>query len=452
MKEYFDYQFEIIHFYWLRGFLIKTNRNEDPTWLNSIWSRLSKYPYINSTIYLENPSYPWDIFYMFTNDNLHMNIEDIISYIGEDEIANLVKTKILRTKHYHRWKYFCGLSKVKLSIIRKYKKLPWCFEGLSSNPNIDIEFIRENIDKNWFWVVLSLHRNITIEFVLENLDKRWGWSYLTSNPSIKLDDIISNKHLPWDYGNCGILDRNGEVDMNFVKQHPDLPWDYDTLPAMLDLEDIENHSDINWNYEYISNNQNISFDFFKRNINKFLYPKDLVTFAVFSLVGDTKEIFDYFIENESLVKYVNILLMNPIHKIEDIMIYKNHINLHLLSAKNDFNPSILEELEDITDSIRFDWETITKNKNFSIEYIKKNQKYHWSKLSINQNPNITFKQIENEEESKKLGIILPYLYEYKNDFEYEKKKIIENYIIQKMNVHHELIHRLGSPDIYFHLS
>ena len=294
MKEYFDYQFEIIHFYWLRGFLIKTNRNEDPTWLNSIWSRLSKYPYINSTIYLENPSYPWDIFYMFTNDNLHMNIEDIISYIGEDEIANLVKTKILRTKHYHRWKYFCGLSKVKLSIIRKYKKLPWCFEGLSSNPNIDIEFIRENIDKNWFWVVLSLHRNITIEFVLENLDKSWGWSYLTSNPSIKLEDIISNKHLPWDYGNCGILDRNGEVDMNFVKQHPDLPWDYDTLPAMLDLEDIENHPDINWNYEWICRNQNIPFDFFKRNINKFLYPIDLVKFAVFSLVGDTKEIFELF--------------------------------------------------------------------------------------------------------------------------------------------------------------
>jgi hypothetical protein len=234
--------------------------------------------------------------------------------------------------------------------------------------------------------------------------------------------------------------------MSFVKSYPDLPWDYESLASFLEIEDIENHSEISWNYEYIARNPNITFDFVLKNIHIFIDIKYSFFDIVMRLKGNTREILDFFQNNNDLSMFMNILYLNPEYSIQELIKCPN-VHLSLLSQRADFNTNILEKIEDYRN---LDWETITFNKNITIDYIKQNQRYFWDKSSIHKNPNITMKQIENEEECSNLGIRLLYLYKNKNIFEYEKKNIIEENIMKKRNLHHELIQYLYSPDSYFH--
>jgi len=52
---------------------------------------------------------------------------------------------------------------------------------LSTNPNITIEFVKENLNLSWNWRSLSLNPNITFDYIKENLDKDWNWDYFIFN-------------------------------------------------------------------------------------------------------------------------------------------------------------------------------------------------------------------------------------------------------------------------------
>jgi hypothetical protein len=61
-------------------------------------------------------------------------------------------------------------------------KIDWCW--LSSNSNINVNIIKENINKPWNWRSLSCNPNITLQFVKENLDKPWNWNLLMIHRNI----------------------------------------------------------------------------------------------------------------------------------------------------------------------------------------------------------------------------------------------------------------------------
>ena len=44
------------------------------------------------------------------------------------------------------------------SIIQNNPDLPWnYYHGVSENPNLTIDFIQDNIDKDWKWSEISCH-------------------------------------------------------------------------------------------------------------------------------------------------------------------------------------------------------------------------------------------------------------------------------------------------------
>lgn len=127
----------------------------------------------------------------------------------------------------------------KLSDLKKYRNFPWEWYGLipprhnglnrvgiSNNPNINMKFVLENLDKNWDWVSLSGNENaITIQDIENNINLAWDWltvvdrsdltidfvdkhvdrecpplwERITRNISITKEDIIKYSHFPWDW-------------------------------------------------------------------------------------------------------------------------------------------------------------------------------------------------------------------------------------------------------------
>ena len=58
-----------------------------------------------------------------------------------------------------------------MEFIEKYPDKPWCWEGISENPNITMEIIEGNPDKPWEWYYISQNPNITMEFIEKYIDK-----------------------------------------------------------------------------------------------------------------------------------------------------------------------------------------------------------------------------------------------------------------------------------------
>jgi hypothetical protein len=77
---------------------------------------------------------------------------------------------------------------------------------------------------------MSMNPNLTLDFVLANLDKNWKWHSISNHP---------------------------KVTVKFVEQHPEVPWDYNALSlnANMTAAFIERNSDKQWNWYYLSFNE-----------------------------------------------------------------------------------------------------------------------------------------------------------------------------------------------------
>ena len=64
---------------------------------------------------------------------------------------------------------------------KKEKIGSWSAHEVSINPNITMEIIENNLDKNWNWRYVSGNPNLTIDFVKAHLDKPWSWKFISFN-------------------------------------------------------------------------------------------------------------------------------------------------------------------------------------------------------------------------------------------------------------------------------
>ena len=94
------------------------------------------------------------------------------------------------------WCYLSRHPNITFDIIKEYPEKPWDWFGLSCNPNITWDIIQENLDRLWSWSELSSNPNITWDIIQENLDKPWNWIAISCNPNIlKLPDDFKIKYI-----------------------------------------------------------------------------------------------------------------------------------------------------------------------------------------------------------------------------------------------------------------
>ena len=117
-----------------------------------------------------------------------------------------------------------------MEMIERYPDKPWCWSGISNNPNI------------------------TMEIIDKYPDKPWNWSGISSNPNLTMDIIekYPNKPLHW---YCWIS-RNPNLTMEIIEKYPDKPWDWDRISSNpnLTIEMIEKHLDKPWDWNVIASN------------------------------------------------------------------------------------------------------------------------------------------------------------------------------------------------------
>ena len=60
-------------------------------------------------------------------------------------------------------------------------------------------FIKFVLDKPWDWYGLSINPNITMNDVKNNPDKPWNYIWLSSNPNVTMNDVKNNPDKPWNW-------------------------------------------------------------------------------------------------------------------------------------------------------------------------------------------------------------------------------------------------------------
>lgn len=179
---------------------------------------LSLNPNITWEIIINNPNKPWDWCYLAANPNITWDLM----------YENLGVTSIWETrKILHILGIYC-----KFSVLKSFVKRPvdtikiiidglrrWKWETYSFNPNVTFEFmcshphikwdyyyiskfvpinhVMANPHIDWSYYKLSSNANLTLDYVKNNIDKKWHWNAISANAGIKWNDVIENYHLPW---------------------------------------------------------------------------------------------------------------------------------------------------------------------------------------------------------------------------------------------------------------
>ena len=65
--------------------------------------------------------------------------------------------------------------------------------NISMNPNINMNIVKKNPEKDWDWKFLSWNPNINMDIITENLNKPWDWSSFSENMFQKEKDLFYEK-------------------------------------------------------------------------------------------------------------------------------------------------------------------------------------------------------------------------------------------------------------------
>jgi hypothetical protein len=259
------------------------------------WTNLSQNPKITWDIILNNLDKPWKFRFVGLNKNITwQNIIDNLDYQWDWILLtafkpitwsiikphlDLFKNKLEWNIMSHNFDFeilknlgltvpwnFQNLSRsniINWDIVIKYKNQNWNWDCLSESENLDYNIIVKHINKPWNWDKISLNLKIT-SVVLFNLNNHnWDWTNLSYNKSITEEILINYPDKPWNYA-CLSSSRNS-ISKEFILNNPDKPWNYD----MLGYNNIIIKDKIT-DWSMLSQNLDLSFEFIKENIDKFI--------------------------------------------------------------------------------------------------------------------------------------------------------------------------------------
>lgn len=163
---------------------------------------------------------------------------------------------------------------IDIADVLKYPNLPWDMQHILCKKGIPLSFIKESLDNNllddtaYTWAWISQNPNITMNFVKENLNKEWNWGSLSRNGGITFQDVLDNPSLPWDWNN---LSQNFNINMLHAIQLPTKNWNYHWLCTVkkvrTTLQDIKDNPTFPWDWKGLSYNI-VTIDFIKDNLDK----------------------------------------------------------------------------------------------------------------------------------------------------------------------------------------
>lgn len=233
------------------------------------YMQLSQNPNLTIDFILSNLSLSWDWYKISKNPNIsYKNIMDHINLPWTSTVFSRPNLKYEECINYYHLLTETGVTGYSQNLsldILKNNRLPFCYIGLSGNPTLTIDFIRENKGYRWYWDIISYNTFITEEIVETNMDLPWCWCILSYNKNIFPDFI--EKHILQDW-NWEFISANPNLTLDFVKKYILKKWNWKAISKNpnITLENIESNLHLPWDWNNISGNPNLTFDFIMKYI------------------------------------------------------------------------------------------------------------------------------------------------------------------------------------------
>lgn len=160
---------------------------------------VSMNPNINSNYVLKvKPDRNWSIKYVSANKGI--NERDIYKKILPWDYNHLsnnpnLPARFIRDNLSESWNWYSiGINpNITATDVDTYHEIPWDYSALSSNPNISLEYALTYNDKPWNYKNLACNKNVSMEHIRQNAHLfRSMDEYLSSNPNIDIDWIQKN--------------------------------------------------------------------------------------------------------------------------------------------------------------------------------------------------------------------------------------------------------------------
>jgi hypothetical protein len=261
------------------------------------WKQLTMNPNVSFEFIKNNKNLPWDYNYISCNlsitEDIVLNNTDInwnykYIYSNKNFSFKFIYDYFIKNNIHIDWYKLSSNPSINISDILQYPNLPWDTDGLSTNPSISINYIlNEGKTKkwnlyllssnsciteidiyknklNWIYTSLSSNHNLPIKYVSDNITKDWNYYNLSSNPNITMNDIKKYPYINWD--SIG-LSLNSNLYLDFILDNLDIKWNFNLILKnrnfTMDIL-IDNPIYFNLTSDSISLNPNITYDYIKK--------------------------------------------------------------------------------------------------------------------------------------------------------------------------------------------
>lgn len=136
--------------------------------------------------------------------------------------------------------------------------LPWEYDCVCANPNIEFEDIAKHPKLSWNAGCLMFRDNIKLQYILDHPEIDWDWEELSQTLDVKIEEVIAHPEIEWDWRS---LTLNENITLKDIIDHPEWPWQKDVLSAKMNIpiEEVIAHPEILWNWACLSVNPAYNF-------------------------------------------------------------------------------------------------------------------------------------------------------------------------------------------------
>lgn len=177
-----------------------TNPNFRINWLDKIPSKYRIFRLISHNTnlsinwLLQYPNEDWD-FDIIMFDFLSQYFLDINLLIF---LADKIKNSSDEKKKVF-WKKVSTSNVFDIKWVKLFPLADWNWNYISNNPNLTVNWIVENPDYNWNFDILCCHKNLTISELIDLSKKKnlcvLNWDMISKNPNLTLDFVRDNIEL-----------------------------------------------------------------------------------------------------------------------------------------------------------------------------------------------------------------------------------------------------------------
>jgi hypothetical protein len=168
------------------------------------------------------------------------------------------------------WGFISGNVFLSIDIIKSYPNIQWDWEIMSSNPFLTIDIIERWPIMQWKWLAISRNPAMTLDVIEHHLKIPWDWyDGISSNPNITLEFI--GRHLD-PFRGSQLYAPFGAAPEHWTKERPnsDKGWNWRNISANPGITmDVIEHNlhpfGCSWNWtDGIQLNPNLTLDFIER--------------------------------------------------------------------------------------------------------------------------------------------------------------------------------------------